>query len=90
MSIFDKAKEISSKVVDKTVEFSSDELIANTIMKAVEKQDKVNKILEEKGSNYRVNDIDLQMGIPPTVVFGIRKVSENSAKVTTDGVRKNE
>jgi len=78
MSIFDKAKEISSKVVDKTVEFSSDELIANTIIKAVEKQDKVNKILEEKGSNYRVNDIDLQMGIPPTVVFGIRKVSNNS------------
>ena len=78
MSIFDKAKEISSKVVDKSVEFSSDELIANTIIKAVEKQDKVNKILEEKGSNYRVNDIDLKMGIPPTVVFGIRKVSNNS------------
>ena len=78
MSIFDKAKEISSKVVDKTTEFSSDELIANTIIKAVEKQEKVNKILEEKGSNYRVNDIDLQMGIPPTVVFGIRKVSRDS------------
>jgi len=78
MSIFDKAKEISSKVVDKTAEFSSDELIANTIIKAVEKQEKVNKILEEKGSNYRVNDIDLQMGIPPTVVFGIRKVSRDS------------
>ena len=76
MSIFDKAKEISSKVIDKTVEFSSDELIANTIIKAVEKQEKVNKILEEKGSNYRVNDIDLQMGIPPNVVFGIRKVSD--------------
>jgi len=78
MSIFDKAKDISSKVIDKAIEFSSDELIANTIIKAVEKQEKVNKILEEKGSNYRVNDIDLQMGIPPTVVFGIRKISDNS------------
>ena len=78
MSIFDKAKEISAQVIDKTVEFSSDELIAKTIIKAVEKQEKVNKILEEKGSNYRVNDIDLQMGIPPTVVFGIRKVSDKS------------
>ena len=47
MSIFDKAKEISSKVVEKTAEFSSDELIANTIIKAVEKQEKVNSILEE-------------------------------------------
>ncbi len=77
MSIFDKAKEITSKVVEKTVEFSSDELIANTIIKAVEKQEKVNAVLERKGSNYRVNDIDLQMGIPPTVVFGIRKISNN-------------
>ena len=78
MSMFDKAKEITSQVIDKTVEFSSDELIANTIIKSVEKQEKVNKILEEKGSNYRVNDIDLQMGIPPTVVFGIRKVSDKT------------
>lgn len=74
MSIFDKAKEISDKVKDKAVEFSSDELIADTIIKAVEKQDKVNAVLAERGSSYRVNDIDLQMGIPPTVTFGIRRI----------------
>ena len=90
MSIFDKAKEISSKAVEKTAEFSSDELIANTIMKAVEKQEKVNKILKEKGSTYRVNDIDLQMGIPPTVVFGIRKVTDNSVKSSDDENKSNE
>ncbi len=75
MSLFNKAKQISNKVVDKAVDFSSDELIADTIIKAVKKQEKVNAILQEKNSNYRVSELDLQMGIPPTVVFGIRRVS---------------
>ncbi|MFC1750659.1 hypothetical protein ACFL2V_17845 [Pseudomonadota bacterium] len=79
MSIFDKAKELSDKVVEKAVEFSGDELIADTIIKAVEKQDKVNFILAQRGSNYRVNDIDLQMGIPPTVTFGIRRIAKEEA-----------
>ena len=76
MSLFDKAKAISEKVVEKAVDFSSDELIADTIMKAVKKQEKVNGILQEKGSNYRVNDIELGLSIPPTVVFGISRMSE--------------
>jgi len=74
MSLFDKAKQISSKVADKAADFSSDELLADTIIKAVKKQEKVNAILKEKNSNYRVSELDLQMGIPPTVVFGIRRV----------------
>jgi hypothetical protein len=74
MGILDKAKEISGKVSESVSEFSSDEVIANTIIKAVEKQEKVNHILKEKGSNYRVCDIELEMGIPPTVSFGIRRV----------------
>ena len=49
MGILDKAKELSAKAVETAVEFSSDELIASTIMKAVEKQEKVNAILQEKG-----------------------------------------
>jgi len=76
MSLFDKAKELSDKVTEKAVQFSSDELIADTIIKAVEKQEKINIILQERGSSYRVGDIDLQMGIPPTVTFGIRRVQE--------------
>lgn len=80
MNILDKAKELSNKVVEKATEFSSDELIADTIIKAVEKQEKVNEVLQAKGCNYRVNDIDLQMGIPPTVVFGIRRVHHEQSQ----------
>lgn len=74
MSIFDKAKELT----DKVTEFSSDEVIANAIMKAVKKQENVNALLKEKGSNYRVCDIELEMGIPPTISFGVRRVSEKA------------
>lgn len=76
MSFLDKAKELSNKVAEKTVEFSSDEVIADTIIRAVDKQEKVNAILKERGSNYRVSSLNLSMGIPPGVSFGIRRVKE--------------
>ena len=76
MSFLDKAKALSNKVVEKTVEFSSDEVIADTIIRAVNKQEKVNAILKERGSNYRVSSLNLSMGIPPGVSFGIRRVKE--------------
>jgi hypothetical protein len=76
MNIFDKAKNITNKITDSVTEFSSDEVIANAVMKAVEKQEKVNAILKKRGSNYRVSDIELQMGIPPTITFGVRRDSD--------------
>jgi hypothetical protein len=84
MGILDKAKEISGKVTESVSEFSSDEVIANTIIKAVEKQEKVNNLLKEKGSNYRVSDIELEMGIPPTVSFGIRRVDNKTENSSPD------
>ncbi len=80
MAILDKAKELRDKVNESITSFSSDEVIANTVIKAVEKQEKVNALLKEKGCNYRVSDIDLGMGIPPSVTFGVRRVSELSEK----------
>ena len=84
MGLLDKAKELTNKVSDSITEFSSDEIIANTIMKAVGKQEKVNALLKVKGSNYRVSDIELQMGIPPTVTFGVRRINENSDHLVED------
>jgi hypothetical protein len=76
MGLLDKAKEISDMVNESVTSFSSDEVIANTVIKAVEKQEKVNAILREKGCNYRVADIELGMGIPPTVTFGVRRIED--------------
>ena len=79
MGILDKAKQLGDKVNESVTAFSSDEVIASTIVKAVEKQEKVNALLKEKGCNYRVADIDLGMGIPPTVTFGVRRVGESES-----------
>jgi hypothetical protein len=84
MSILDKAKNLAGKVTETVTEFSSDEIIANTIIKAVNKQEKVNGILKSKGINYRISGIDLQMGIPPTVVFGVRRINDASTETDED------
>ncbi|MCB1935752.1 MAG: hypothetical protein KDF59_07405 [Nitrosomonas sp.] len=84
MSILDKAKELTNKVADKTVEFSSDEVIASTIIKAVEKQEKVNAILKARGSNYRIGSLNLGIGIPPSVTFGIWRLTENGLEETSE------
>lgn len=81
LKLFDKAKELTDKVTESITTFSSDEVIANTVIKAVEKQEKVNAILKKKGCNYLVSDIELSMGIPPTVTFGVRRVDEPSASI---------
>ena len=77
MGLLDKAKELGEKVSESVTSFSSDEVIADTIIKAVEKQERVNAILQAKGANYRVSDIDLGMGIPPSVTFGVRRVDDS-------------
>ncbi len=77
MGILGKAKELGDNVNESVTAFSSDEVIANTVIKAVEKQENVNAILKEKGCNYRIADIDLGMGIPPSITFGVRRVNES-------------
>jgi len=80
MGLMDKAKEAASKVSEKTSEkinaFDSDSIIAEAIIKAVEKQEKVNNLLFENNSNYRVDGIELSMGIPPTVTFSVGRVGD--------------
>ncbi len=76
MKILDKAKALGDKVNESMTAFSSDEVITKTVMKAVEKQEKVNALLKKKGCNYRISDIELGMGIPPTVNFGVRRISD--------------
>ena len=86
MGILDKAKELGDKVTESVAAFSSDEAIANTVIKAVKKQEKINEILKQKGSNYRVADIELGMGIPPTVTFVVRRVKEASDEIINKSI----
>jgi len=85
MSLFDKAKEsellskakkLARKVKDKSFDLIGDETLAEMIIAAVSKQEEVNKVLKEKGSNYRISNIEIEMGVPPKLIFGIRRKSE--------------
>ena len=86
MGILDKAKELGDKVNESIATFSSDEVIANAVIKAVGKQENINEILKQKGSNYRVSDIEQGMGIPPTVTFGVRRIKEASNEIINKSI----
>jgi len=73
--LLSKAKKIAGKVKDKSFDLIGDDTLAEMIMAAVSKQEDVNKVLKEKGSNYRISDIEVEMGIPPKFIFGIRRKS---------------
>jgi hypothetical protein len=75
--LLSKAKKMAGKLKDKSLDLIGDETLAEMIMAAVSKQEDVNKVLEGKGSNYRISDIEIEMGIPPKLIFGIRRKSEN-------------
>ena len=73
MGLLDKAKQSVEKAKDISLDLVSDENLANMIMVACAKQDNVNEALKTKGSIYRIHGVDIEMGIPPKVVYAIRR-----------------
>ena len=73
MGLLDRAKESVEKAKDISLDLVSDENLANIIMIACAKQDNVNEALKTRGSQYRIHGIDLEMGIPPKVIYAIRR-----------------
>ncbi len=78
MSLIDKAREISGQAVEKVGDLAGDDLIVNAIIRAVNKQDRVNELLKEEGSDYRISGIEVENSIPPKVSFSVGRESEES------------
>ena len=78
MSLIDKAREISEQAVEKVGDLAGDDLIVNAILRAVNKQDRVNELLKEEGSDYRISGIEVENSIPPKVSFSVGRESEES------------
>ena len=76
MSLIDKAREISEQAVEKAGDLAGDDLMVNAILRAVNKQDRVNELLKEKGSDYRISGIDVENSIPPKVSFSVTQGSQ--------------
>ena len=68
-----KAKEAGMKARERSLDFVNDEKLADIIIKALKKQEGVNKELAKKGSKYRINDVSVELGIPPTISFSINQ-----------------
>ena len=83
MSILKRISIFSKKVTEKAKNYSADELIADSIIKAAKKKEKVNLILQEKGSLYRISNLELDIDFPPSVVFKISKLSEDRREIQT-------
>ena len=76
MRIIDKAKELSGQAVEKAGDLGGDDLIVNTIIRLAEKKERINKLLEEQGCDYRISGIDVENGIPPKASFSVERESE--------------
>jgi len=76
MSIIDKAKELTGQAVEKAGDLGGDDLIVNTIIRLAEKKERINKLLEEQGCDYRISGIDVENGIPPKASFSVERESE--------------
>ena len=73
MGLLDRAKQSVEKAKNISLDLVSDENLANMIVVACTKQDNVNEALKTKGSIYRIHGVDIEMGIPPKVVYAIRR-----------------
>ena len=80
MSLIDKAKELSGQAVEKVGESVSDlggdDLIVNTIIRVAEKKERINRLLEEQGCDYRITGIDVENSVPPKAVFAVSRIDE--------------
>ncbi|WP_424947238.1 hypothetical protein [Candidatus Spongiihabitans sp.] len=75
MSILDKAKQLTGEAQESAGK-ASDELLAKTIIIAGEKMEKTNVLLKAQGARYRVSSIEVNMSIPPSVSFCIRRIDK--------------
>ena len=84
MRILKKISTFSKKITEKAKNYSADELIADSIIKATKKKDKVNVILQGKGSQYRISHLELDIDFPPSVVFKISKLLSEGKQIQTE------
>jgi len=71
-----KAKELSEQAAQKVNELGGDDLIADAIVRAAEKRERVNAILQEKGCAWRIDGIEVANSIPPVAVFTLSNTQD--------------
>jgi len=62
--------------VEKVGDLGGDDLIVNSIIWGAEKKERINRLLEENGCDYRIVGIDVDNSIPPKTSFSVEKESK--------------
>ncbi len=62
-------------ILDKIIDVA-DDVTAKIILKASEKQKRVNELLEKEGSDVYIETFEVTMGTPPIVNFCIKPSSQ--------------
>jgi hypothetical protein len=60
-------------------EMATDDVMASAIMRAVSKQERVNKLLREKGCDHRIQGFEIDNHLSSGVVFYVVQVGEPEA-----------
>ena len=87
MSLMNRAKEVTGKAANKAKvlteqaalkvnEMGGDDLVASTIVRAAEKMERVNKMLEERGCAWRITGIEVENNLPPKANFILSSVGD--------------
>ena len=74
-----------SAVSDTAGKYTNDEAIANYVMASVAKQNRVNRILGQKGSTFRVSDLRVVLSVPPALHVGITDSGASSTPLSEPG-----
>jgi len=75
----DAEKETPKRVeqlAEKVGDLGTDEVTVSAIIRAANKQGRMNKLLEEKGSDLRVTGIEIENAVPPKAVFIVTRESK--------------
>lgn len=73
-------QKVSDLVADPTV-------LANVVIASTAAQEKVNEILRQRGSIYRIGEVQLTMGLPPQVSFSINRLSDPDASSSSELIK---
>lgn len=77
MGLLDQAKDAAEALVGKVKDQElGDDFLADFIIRFTAKQEHINELLKEKGSNYRIGNLEVEFGVPPKATFVITSANE--------------
>ncbi|MFB3058043.1 MAG: hypothetical protein ACE1ZQ_12900 [Ignavibacteriaceae bacterium] len=79
-----KTKLVADFAMEKASNVMNDENIADFVISATKKQESINEELKKKKSPYRLGEMELELSIPPSISFSIRRLEKETISKKTD------